>query len=581
MPITRPGETPSFYKYSISYALTSSKMPKETWPELVKEYDPMPIIIPPYQRKIVWKKNEVKEFIESSSTLFGTVILASDGTDSPIILLDGLQRFATATAVINILYPLVLSPEPTLPNHADKFRLLKASISNFQPIFEHNDKMLREYSRKGISSSYIQLFNSIKSYINEELEKRPEEFSSKIKSTFMTKQIAIDTYFGFKNRSELTHTFININSTGIDLSEVDLLRSEIIQQADQMRWNDDEIDQLENSFTEVFQSGLIKGAKVLGKNLYDALDIDPVKVFKNWNSLEKSQVDDLLNFVTSIYNASMKEDDEGKKIHPYLYEIFQCGDLPFALTVWYFYKFVHLEGKNPDFLGGDYDTKSSRHLLLRAFYRRIIDGSIGRIGPIVTNFILEKDSPPITTIHKLAFKINQDTGAGSLDSSPNEGWISQGLRKSGTNRARRIFNACLLPNRTDEGGDFTPIEYGTKKNQWNIDHLIPKVKTILNKTGEDEMDEIHNFAPLPSELNMKAKDYPCERKLKPDELYSTVKSRHPYLEWLCTEHYEEFKDKIEGGVHLFNSQDCLVVNATTPIGDKRIEEIKKLLKNKL
>lgn len=582
MTITRPGETPSFYEYPINYALSSSVITPDKWPESVKEMDPTPIIIPPYQRKIVWKKNEVRDLINSNSMLFGTVILAHEGND-PLILLDGVQRFATATALLNYLYPLVLSPTPSKIELADAFKLISAHVASFEPIFTHNDNMLRNYTRKGIASSYDELYKNVGSVVDDELENDPIEFAKKMKILFINKQIAIDIYHGFKTRRELTHTFININSTGIDLSEVDLLRSEIVQQADATGWKEEDIDEVENRFTEIFQSGRIKGAKVLGKNLYDAWEHDEYKVFKNWDSLERSDIDNLLNFIEDISSAAEKENDQGEKVNPYLSEIFACGDLPFSITVWYFYKYVHLEGKIPDFLGGDFDTMASRHTLLRAFYRRVIDGTIGRTGPIVSNFIEEKNDPIIKSIPALANKINIDSGAGSLDSEPNHGWLFQNLRKAGTNRSKRIFNACLLPPREDSGKEFRPLEYGTKNNQWTIDHLVPKVKTVKTEMGGEDMDTITNMSPLPSDLNKKAKDFPCSQKLKPGELYSLAKGKHVFIDWLISEHYDQFSQVLseEDDKQALDSQLCLVVNAEHDVGDNRVEKICEILKTKI
>ena len=583
MPLNRPGDTPEFYKYAVSYVLTSKTVPEEEWPSGVKDFDPNAIQIPPYQRRIVWRKDEVREFIKSSAILFGTVILASDSTKSPLILLDGLQRFATATAIINYLYPLVLSPTPSLPAEAEKFTLVKSEIASKQPIFEFNDNMLRTHSRKGVSTSYEDLVSSVKAVIDEEIKNNPDEFAEKIKETFIKKQIAIDTYYGFKNKSELTHTFININSTGIDLSEVDLLRSELVQQADAMNWDDEDIDQMEDKFTEVFQLKKIKGAKVLGKNLYDAFSNEPTTVFPNWDSLKKEDVDDLLNFIVEIYKAGNEEENNGKK-YPYLFEIFQCGDLPFATITWYYYKYMHLKGKEPDFMeGGTVDTVGERRLLLRSFYRRVLDGSIGRIGPIISNFIREKDSPKIATLTELAKKINLDVGAGGLDDEPDKGWMKSSLRKAGKTRSRSIFNAMLLPNRDSSDTTFKPIEYGTKKTDYNIDHLIPITNKKKNTLGAEEMDQIVNFSPLPAPLNVKVKNYPCERKLKPDDVYSTVTEKHPYIDWLVNTHYSDFQNKkiTNSAMHPLNSEEMLVVNASNDVGDKRILKMVNVLKKKI
>lgn len=286
MTITRPGETPSLYAYPIKYALASNDVPIEKWSDKLKQMNPTPIMIPPYQRKIVWKEKQVKELIESESVLFGTVILAAESTDKPLILLDGLQRFATATAIIHCLYPLVLSSTPSMPSCVDHFELLKTYVQNFQPIFDHNDKMLREHSRKGIASSYKSLYKIVETLIKDELNSNPASFGKKIQQIFINKQIAIDTYYGFKNKSELTHTFININSTGLDLKEVDLLRSEIIQKAEMLDWEIDDIEEIENEFTRIFQEE-IKSATVLGKHLYDAFEKNPAFVFKEWDTLKK------------------------------------------------------------------------------------------------------------------------------------------------------------------------------------------------------------------------------------------------------------------------------------------------------
>ncbi len=583
--ISRPGDTPQFFSYAVHYALTSSKISADDWPDSVKDFDPNSIQIPAYQRKIVWKKKEVEEFLKSKSVLLGTVILASGSDNTGIILLDGLQRFAIATALLKCLYPLVLSPEPKLQDICNEFKLLKAEVSSKQPIFEHNDKMLREHTRYGISTSYNELYSEVVNFVESELQSTPKEFASRVTKTFVTKQIAIDRYFGFKNRRELTNTFININSTGIILSEVDLLRSEIVQQADAMQWTGEDIDEMENRFTDIFQSKRIKGTKVLGKNLYDVLsnnesEDNQSKVFQNWHALKQLDVYDLLDFIEDFHNRSEMENENnvGHKKYPFLYEITQCGDLPFSLALWYFYKHTYLKGKQPDFLDGSFDTEPEQHVLLRALYRRMIDGTIGRIGPIVADCI-QRDS---VTMRYLADQISKDTGASDLDSPPAEDWLKLSLRRVGRNAIRRIFNACLLPDRTNAGGKFDPVEYGTRQHHWNLDHLIPKANRASSTIEDEEMDQITNLAPLPSNLNMQAKNYPCERKLKPQEIYSTVTDRHPYLKWLVNNHYAKYSDatKIDDK-HPLNLAKLLVVNSDPPIGDERIDKICDLLRNKI
>ena len=579
MPLSRPGETPYFFEYAVKYAIKSSK---KEWPAEVSDFDPTPIKIPAYQRKIVWGKDEIKKFLESKSILFGTVILAQTPQDEPKILLDGLQRFAIATAILNYLYPRVLSPTPGRQDIAEHFKRLKGEIGSKQPIFAHNDKALREYTRIGISTSYKQLYENVKSIINEELE-NPKEFAKKIVKTFVNNQIAIDGYYGFKSSKEFTQTFININSTGIDLSEVDLLRSKIIQQAEDMKWSDDEIDYIENKFTETFQSGRIKEAKVLGKNLYDVLEYDVNKVFRNWESLKNDDVIDLLDFIEHIYDAAKEKNEKGDAKWPYLYEIVECGHLPFTVTTWFFYKKVHLEGKEPDFLGGTVDTSSDLHILLRAFYRRIIDGSIGRIGPIVTNFIKEKYEAPIDEISELADKINPPD-IEKLNCDPDKNWLSASLKKANINKVRRIFNACLLPNRKNMGDRFCPLSYGSASNQWTIDHLIPKINRQRNQEGSEQIEQIINLAPLRSSLNKKARELPCLEKMGQNGFYNKITDDHPYINWLINVQYKKYKkarSTKNTSAYAFDSLECLSNVSGPHIGKERLTQLTGMLVTRL
>ncbi len=579
MPLARPGETPQFFEYAVKYALR----PKSgSWPQLVKNFEPKSITIPPYQRRIVWREYEIREFLKSESILFGTVILAT-AEQNELILLDGLQRFATATAILHYLYHQVMVDDPPKSNVAEYFQVLKSQMANRQPIIEYNHDQMSsgEDTRTGIKDSYQELYKKIKLVIDDEM-KKPEELAEKIINTFVRKQIAIDTYYGFKDKRELIQTFININSTGMDLKEVDLLRSKIIQQAESMNWDDDVINDIENKFTSIFQK--VKGSKVLGKHLYDAVMENGTYVFKNWESLKKEDVENLLDFIDKMYDAALKKDDDQKNlVHPYLYEILQCGYVPFTITTWFFYKKMLEKGLKLDAIDDGFYTISDLHILLRSFYRCVIDGSISYIGPKVSNFMQKNNDPVIMTVKDLANDINP---IGGLDSDPEEGEIKLGLRKARSDRARLIFNACLLPNRDDDSPEFYPLRYGSRNDDWSMDHLIPQIEKEKNQRGNDEFDKIMNFAPLTQKLNKSAKGYPCHRKIgpSPDGVYVEVCDKHPYIDWLINEHYAKYGNKKLSDIpnkFALESQELLVVNSDPPIGDDRISKIAELLKNKL
>ena len=577
--ITRNTRTPKLCLYPIEYALTKNNKESENWSKKVQEYDPNPIFIPSYQRPIVWGGSKIKDFINSTSKLFGSVILVSTDMNKPIILLDGLQRFAVSTAILNYLYPLVLSPTPTRKDIADKFERLKSEIGLKHIIFEHNDEILSNHIRSGIKNSYKQLKENVKLVLEEELKNNSDKLIENIIKTFVKKQIAIDTYFGFSSEREHITTFININSTGMDLSEVDLLRSEIIQQANNKNWDPEDIDDMENNFTETFDPKNISWARTLGKNLYDAIDIDNDKassVFPKWDSLCKEHVDDLLRFIGD-FNTVIHKEKDGKLVNPYLYEILQCGHLPIIITFWYFYKYVHLQNKTPDFLEGEVRTNSILHLLLRVFYRKFIDGTIGRMGSVVTSFIQNDDK----TIEQIINKINDDIGATELQIAPDAEWLKTSLRKSGTNRIRGIFNACLLPKRNDDDTEFIPMMYGKKKSEWKIDRLIPSNNNSNRSFGNDELNRIINFLPIPSNIKINKTEL-CSKKLSPSGSYSNSANSHPYVKWLTTEHYNKYADSIkESNMNQLDEASCLKSTEHVNIGEERIDKIFDLLYDKL
>ena len=576
MNLERPTRTPKFVEYAINYAL---KSPDQEWPDDVADFDPNPIKIPPYQRKIVWDEKTIIDFLNSKAVLFGTVILAQTPKEESLILLDGLQRFATATAILNYLHSEIL-PKITNAEVKKYFKRLTADTENRQIIFEHNDHHLRNNTRRGIQESYKQLYENVKCVINELKKKSFEELAEKLIQTFIKKQIAIDTYHGFKNSGEYTQTFIHINSTGIDLTQVDLLRSEIIQQAEDKKWEPSDIDEAENRFTEVFQSSKIKATKVLGKHLYDTLIHDPNIVFKNWENLTKEDVDDLLDFIDRTYEASNEENEDGNKKWPYLHENFQCGDIPFAIITWFYHKKYQEHDELPDFLGGQLNTTNDLHVLLRAFYRRIVNSSMNRTDVAASKLIRGNNPEIFQNMMTVADEINPtDEGLGELIDKT---WIRNSVRKSNTGKMRRIFNACLLP-RSNLNGKFQPLHYGSG-NGWTVDYLIPRGARFKDIGLDDQIDLVVNKIPIRSDLKKQLKDKSCLEKLNSSETLMKIKNKHPYLMWLMGEHCKKYNELVledTSGEYALNSPKCLSDSANPPIGKERLEKIVELLYNRI
>lgn len=575
MNLERPTTTPKFVEYAIGYAL---KSPDQKWSDGIADFDPNPIKIPPYQRQIVWDEKTINDFLTSKAVLFGTVILARSPTEESLVLLDGLQRFATSTAILNYLHKNIL-PGITDEVVKEHFNRLTADTEARKVIFEHNDNELRNNTRRGIQESYKRLYENVRSVIDELNKKSSEGLAEKLIQTFVKKQIAIDTYHGFKNSGEYTQTFININSTGIDLTQVDLLRSEIIQQAETKKWMPSDIDEVENRFTEVFQSSKIKAAKVLGKHLYDALTVDPSIVFKNWENLTKDDVNELLDFVDRTYEASNEDGKNRGKKWPYLHENFQCGDIPFAIISWFYYKKYQECDEMPDFLGGQLKTNNDLHVLLRAFYRRVVDSSMNRADVSASKLIQAKNPEMLQNMRVVANDINPTDE--NLDASVGEAWIKSNIRQSNTGKARRIFNACLLPS-SNSNNSFQPLYYGPG-NGWAVDYLIPKKSRSRSSVVDEQMDALVNKIPIRSDLKKKLKDKSCLEKINPGGVLEKIKNRHPYMMWLVNEHHKKYADTILEGTdkHVLDSPKCLSDAADPSVGKERLDKIAELLRSRL
>ena len=570
MNLDRPTVTPKFVEYAISYALKSAG---HEWSDELKGLDPNPIQIPTYQRKIVWDEDTIENFLDSKAVIFGTVILAKSQPEEPLVLLDGLQRFATSTAILHYLHTVILSRATA--SDEEYFRILVASTKGEESIIIHNHNELKNNSRRGIQDSYNQLYDNVRSVMEKLKKESIEKLAEKLIQTFNRKQIAIDTYHGFKNTREYTQTFININSTGMDLTQVDLLRAEIIQQAGIKRWIPSDIDDVENRFTEVFQSSKIKGTKVLGKHMYDALMKEPTKIFENWEQLDKDDVDNLLDFIEETHKASLENDENGNKKWPYLHENFQCGDIPFSIIMWFYYKKFQ-NNEKPDFLGGQLDTDDDLRVLLRAFYRRIIGSSMNRADGSASKLI--HGSVDFNSMEKIANDVNPCEE--KLDEYVDEYWIKTNIKKSNLNKLKRIFNACLLPTK-NSAQIFQPLQYGSG-NGWSIDHLIQNGKQTKNNEEHEYIETVMNKIPTLTTIKKSLKNNTCLEKIKSDDMCD-IKDLHPYLEWLIETHCTKYESLIskDGNTHVLNLPKYLSDTSDPPIGTDRLEKITELLHNRI
>lgn len=570
MPIQRAGETPPFVELPLRYVVTDSAI--GTPPQAVTALNPTRITIPSFQRGIEWGEGEVEDLLNSSAVLYGTIILGSfPGQDQ--VLIDGLQRFATTTALLDCLYLPVLQPNPVQQAAAPFFSRLKARVAYFHPLIEFNREALRQHNRPVIRRSFLHLLMEVDDLVKTEVAPgKVQSFAARTERMLLDRQIALDPYFNFGNLSQMTGTFVNLNTSGLQLSSIDLVRSRIVDRASDVGWTASEIARVEGRFTDVFETTGPKGymrslAKAIDEVISDAGKVGCL--FPNWSRLSPAEVDSFLEFI----ELSITQGQGGNS--GYFRELFQCSPAMFALTTLYYYRESLQHSSMPSFLpGGTRVVDPELHQLLRAAYRRVIDGTIFRVGDMISDVV---GAPSLSSIAAVSDMINAQNPCGPMGSTVGQDWLSQRLRETEGTRSRRVFNACLLPTRAHSGGQFSPLDFGRRSTQFTLDHLIPASQIASNSPAEREGETVANLAPLLMQHNRQASATLCSLKLAPAGIYDAQRGQmsfsHPYLDWLLDSHFQS---------HLSNRaalDDPLRLRggSSTSIGEERIAELTSIL----
>ncbi|MDP9702291.1 hypothetical protein J2T16_005268 [Paenibacillus intestini] len=574
MPIQRSGPVPPFYEYVTSKALIPHNgSDVSTLIDLgIHEW----IEIPRYQRGISWEIDNVEEFLESPSILLGNVILAQfphegqfSNLRSPnyLILVDGLQRFSVGTMILSILHEKVFSSGSAAHSSCSRyFTGLIARVLSLSAVYLHNDYEFLNHPRMAIQTQYRLLKEKVENYISQQLIRdNGERLSRLVHSTYLNRQVALDIYFNFNGPIEIMSTFLGINTVRVDLGPVDLLRALIVEQGASAGWSATDIDEIENDFTGIFtnndkpDTSLLPFVNVILKSLNES----PTRVFPTWGrDLLISDVNNFLDFVEYFKSPT--------GFNGYLQEIKDCGSIPLAILISHYYiQFIHYDLPKPSFLeGGTCEDEDLKSLLISS-YRVLLDGTIGRSRIYAERII---SGTQVGTLTDIANQISVHFINRSISESADLNWLLACLNKVDKNKAKRIFNAMLLPNR-GQGTDYTPLVFGRSSASFHIDHLIPQsLIGSLNEEGES----LRNFAPLPQNQNRVAKATSCSSKLGPQGIYinyiqSNTHQVHPYCLWLV----EEFTNYNQSSQ--LDQIELLEPNRTPDIGGRRINYISSQL----
>ena len=201
------------------------------------------IIIPNFQRGIVWNKEHRKDFIETvkSGDPFGVVLVSQEKNTDPYILIDGLQRLSTLKAYMN--NPLEFIDENDKFIDKDKLHnvfVTKYEIKGMQlPKEERLEKEKKTFLKKMISkmkeSGKTPKATELWPYISEEvlgvatsffgLYTAFDEFYSSFLENLQLPDIIIHAIVYTGPQDRLPTVFENLNTTSVTLSKYEVFSS--------------------------------------------------------------------------------------------------------------------------------------------------------------------------------------------------------------------------------------------------------------------------------------------------------------------------------------------------------------------
>lgn len=587
MAIARTGGCPLFLEYVIRQAL----IPRSTAPTAqfiqLTQYNFQWIDIPSYQRGLVWDDEKFEELLNSKSVFLGNAILGAFSLPNPrglfsqvpaaatdyAILIDGLQRFSIGTALLNILHKYVLTDHPLRTADAPFFAALRAQSMAWAAIYEHNERELLQHHRNAVRESYAEFRQTLATWIENEFNHGcASELAEKVQHLFLVRQIAPDVYHGFKSEYDVTSTFIGLNTIRVQLNIVDWLRSIIVDRGSASGWSMSALAAIDNRFTDVFTRAAAPEPELMPFTaiILDSLTHQNPKraqdVFPSWTSgLSEQEVNRFLDFVEKL---------KANTDNAYYCEIRQCGKIPFAGCLAYYYRLFLGSGNLPSFLTSDTSENAELHAYLRANLRILIEGRIGR-----TRLFSEKLLHEQVDLFKIADEISISATGTGLNSAVDLAWLTANLKTADKGRAPRIFNACLLPQATNPGGIFEPQTYGRKGNVYQIDHMIPEsfIDAFTNDPGALEARTLRNLAPVRRSANVAQSNLTCAGKLAPGGTYANEVVNdpkvHPYVIWLVD-------NQARYGAYL-DQMERLQTLATPPIADDRINWLAESLLSRL
>jgi hypothetical protein len=603
MPIRRDAQTVAVARYAVSVVLVPrtgffklaspafGAVPPQ-WPSSLPEC----AFIPSFQRGIEWTAEHAQEVVEKSSEVIGTTTwgrfpwnrhpyppeLPTPTPADAIFLTDGLQRFATITALLNLLDKHGFLNDGSSAHCTAK---LDAALSKTDiAIYRFNHHVLGNYARPTLALNYKDFYHDLDVWVT--ANKTDMNWADRMQRFMLESQIGIDIYTGFASDADLARHFIALNTGRIELQTADILRAVICEDGlnSNPPWAAADTLGFDTRFNDVvIASDYSDRMQPIVNQIYNAMEANSCRAlpsFKTTNGTQlKSETDELLERLAP-YTDSKSDLYRANSIPE---ELVRCGKLPISILA--AYDLVHPAAPlQPWYLQAAPLTPPTADLLvlLRAIYRAYLDGVEGRQTEVLLDLLQNPLAPG--TLIDIGDTISRRATGGALgiDQPLDVAWIKQRLERVSQRRAPRIFTACELPPAFAAGVliptrpcTFTPQVFGTKSGALQIDHLIPQGTGAPTTVAEQT---IRNFAPIPQKLNAQCGIHSCRAKLlgigSPADYASLVAGTyyptrkavavpHPYVEWLVTTHAQNY---------LGNPADLdNAANLLGNVGDERVE----------
>ncbi len=227
-------------------------------------------IIPVYQRNYDWGKTQceqlLKDIIEVGKTksphFIGSIVFIHDGIYTSgvkeLVIIDGQQRLTTITLIFTAIYRTALeNNDAALANKINKKYLINEFAEEEQRLklkpTENNDKELKSLIAGENSipiSGYSNILNNF-NYFRAEIN--PDNIDKILDGLqqLMFVEISLD-----RNYDNAQRIFESLNSTGLDLSQADLIRNYILMGLDAKQQNS-----IYNKYWEFIERNARDGAK--------------------------------------------------------------------------------------------------------------------------------------------------------------------------------------------------------------------------------------------------------------------------------------------------------------------------------